>query len=84
MKRLATGIIYLYKTLVSPVLPPACRFHPTCSDYAREAIERHGPARGTFYAIKRLLRCHPYNPGGFDPVPARDAERGFFEEEPLR
>jgi len=62
-------IIRLYKKAVSPVLPPSCRFYPTCSDYAYEAIARYGSIRGVILSIKRLIRCHPYNPGGYDPVP---------------
>ncbi|MDO8426549.1 MAG: membrane protein insertion efficiency factor YidD [Deltaproteobacteria bacterium] len=63
-------IIKIYKSIISPVLPPSCRFYPSCSDYASEAIEAHGPLRGVVLAGKRLLRCHPYNPGGYDPVPS--------------
>lgn len=69
MKRLLIGLLRGYKKYVSPLLPPACRFEPTCSEYAMEAIELHGPARGTWMAIRRLLRCHPFSRGGFDPVP---------------
>jgi putative membrane protein insertion efficiency factor len=58
-----------YKVLVSPALPPACRFTPTCSQYALEAIERHGALRGSWLALRRLARCHPFHPGGFDGVP---------------
>jgi putative membrane protein insertion efficiency factor len=58
-----------YKRFVSPVMPPACRFHPTCSEYAAEAIETHGALKGTALAAGRLMRCHPWNAGGFDPVP---------------
>lgn len=58
-----------YKRFVSPLLPPACRFRPTCSEYAAEAIEIHGVIRGTLFAAGRLLRCHPWSAGGFDPVP---------------
>jgi putative membrane protein insertion efficiency factor len=57
-----------YKTLVSPLLPSACRFSPTCSEYMREAIEKHGAARGAWMGIRRLLRCHPFHSGGYDPV----------------
>ena len=63
--------IRLYQRSVSPLLGPRCRFHPSCSHYAIEAIERHGAARGTVLALKRIVRCHPLNVGGFDPVPER-------------
>jgi putative membrane protein insertion efficiency factor len=69
MKKLALLSIKLYQLSVSPVLGPACRFVPTCSEYAYQAISTHGVRRGSLLAIKRLLRCHPFNPGGFDPVP---------------
>lgn len=58
-----------YKKLISPWLPSACRFYPTCSDYMREAIEIHGPVRGVWMGLKRLGRCHPFHAGGVDPVP---------------
>lgn len=58
-----------YRAVVSPLLPPTCRFTPTCSAYAVTAIERHGLARGGWLAAKRISRCHPWNPGGHDPVP---------------
>jgi putative membrane protein insertion efficiency factor len=58
-----------YKVLISPALPPACRFTPTCSQYALEAIERYGALRGSWLALRRLARCHPFHPGGFDAVP---------------
>ncbi len=69
MRRLLTFVIKLYKLVVSPLLPPACRFLPTCSDYATEAIEKHGAAKGSYLALRRILRCHPLCEGGFDPVP---------------
>jgi putative membrane protein insertion efficiency factor len=62
------SILDAYRRYVSPFLPAACRFLPTCSEYAREAVERHGLCRGTWLAARRLLRCHPLARGGFDPV----------------
>ena len=67
--RAAGAVLKFYKAAVSPLLPRACRYEPTCSVYAREAIERHGFRRGAWLAIRRLARCHPFRPGGFDPVP---------------
>lgn len=61
--------IRAYQRFVSPLLPPACRYYPTCSEYAAEAILRHGIIKGTFLAIKRLSRCHPWGGSGYDPVP---------------
>ena len=65
----ALGAIRLYRTAVSPLLGPHCRFAPSCSQYAEEAIRRHGLARGLRFAVVRIARCHPLHPGGFDPVP---------------
>ena len=62
-------LLGLYKRVVSPLLPPACRFEPTCSVYAEEAVRRHGARRGTSLAVRRLLRCRPGCAGGYDPVP---------------
>ncbi len=62
-------LIRLYKKYVSPMLPPACKFEPTCSVYAVEAIERHGLLRGGWLSIRRVLRCNPFSRGGYDPVP---------------
>jgi len=67
--RVAVALLVFYKRVVSPWLPRACRYEPTCSVYAREAFERYGLRRGAVLAAKRLLRCHPFRPGGFDPVP---------------
>lgn len=69
MTRLLTACIRLYRYLVSPLLGPACRFHPSCSSYALEALRTHGALRGTLLAAWRLARCHPWHPGGLDPVP---------------
>ena len=63
--------IWGYRIFLSPLFPPACRFTPTCSQYALEAVEIHGALKGSWLALKRILRCHPFNPGGFDPVPPR-------------
>jgi putative membrane protein insertion efficiency factor len=67
--RLLTGAIVAYRRRISPALPARCRFYPSCSAYAQEALTRHGAIRGTGLAIWRLLRCHPFHPGGYDPVP---------------
>lgn len=71
-----TAAIALYRRFVSPVLPPACRFTPTCSAFAFEAIREHGAWRGTGLAIRRILRCHPWHLGGRDPVPPRERRVG--------
>ena len=68
MKYLVLDLLGVYKAVVSPFLPPACRFEPTCSEYAREAVERYGTVRGTWMGIKRILRCQPFCKGGHDPV----------------
>jgi len=66
--------IRAYQILVRPILPPACRFHPTCSDYAIEAVRRRGPVAGLLLAARRILRCHPWNAGGYDPLDGQAAE----------
>jgi len=68
-RAIVLSLLRFYRTVVSPLLPPACRFHPTCSDYAREAVERYGVARGSALTARRLVRCNPFCPGGHDPVP---------------
>jgi putative membrane protein insertion efficiency factor len=68
VKTVLISFLKVYKLAISPLLPPACRFTPTCSEYAVDAIFRYGAARGSLLAIRRLLRCHPFNPGGYDPV----------------
>lgn len=68
-KFIMMGLIRGYQLIVSPVLGPACRFYPSCSQYASLAIDRYGVVKGSYMAIRRLLRCHPFHPGGFDPVP---------------
>jgi len=68
-RRAVMGLISGYKVLISPLLPPSCRFTPTCSSYALTSVERYGVIRGGWLAAKRIGRCHPWNPGGYDPVP---------------
>ncbi len=68
MKTLALFLIRLYRLCLSPLLPPACRYTPSCSAYAEEAVAKHGPFRGGWMAISRVGRCHPFHAGGFDPV----------------
>ena len=79
MNRIAQYVLLMllrgYKWALSPLLPPACRFVPTCSEYAIEAVERHGALRGSALAVWRLLHCHPFAIGGFDPVPIRVGDR---------
>ncbi len=72
MKYLLMAPIWLYRKLISPIKPPTCRFYPTCSAYAYEAIATHGALRGGFYALKRICKCHPLHPGGVDYVPGRE------------
>jgi putative membrane protein insertion efficiency factor len=74
MARLSIGLIELYRNAISPLRPPTCRYLPTCSAYAVEAITVHGVLRGGWLALRRLLRCHPFHSGGHDPVPARVAQ----------
>lgn len=69
MKHLALALIRFYKKFISPLLPPACRFQPTCSQYSYQAIEKYGLLKGGWLAVKRIGRCHPFHPGGYDPVP---------------
>lgn len=69
--RVFVAMIRTYRRFVSPLFGPSCRFHPTCSAYAIEAISIHGAARGTWLGLRRIARCHPWNPGGIDPVPER-------------
>ncbi len=72
IKKLALASLRFYKRFISPRLPSACRFQPTCSVYMYEAIEIHGVVRGTWMGLKRISRCHPLHPGGYDPVPPKE------------
>ena len=69
MRAVLLLLIRGYQLLISPLLGPRCRFHPSCSQYALEAVNLHGPLRGTWLALRRLSRCHPFHAGGYDPVP---------------
>jgi uncharacterized protein len=69
MRRLVMGLIGLYQHAVSPLLGPACRYEPSCSEYTRQAIEKYGVTRGGWMGIRRISRCHPFHQGGYDPVP---------------
>lgn len=69
MKAILLGILRLYQLILSPWIGNQCRFYPTCSEYARQAIEAHGSLRGSALAVRRLSKCHPWHPGGFDSVP---------------
>ncbi len=72
MKTLLIWLIKGYRALISPLFPPVCRFQPTCSSYALEAVNRFGAFRGSWLAVRRILRCHPFHPGGYDPVPQKE------------
>jgi putative membrane protein insertion efficiency factor len=76
VKYLLMAVLKLYQWLVSPLFGPTCRFYPSCSRYAYEAISVHGAVKGCYLAARRLLRCHPWNPGGLDPVPPRRKSSG--------
>jgi uncharacterized protein len=68
MKAVALGMIRIYQNTLSKMLPPSCRFYPSCSQYGFEAIQKYGFAKGGWLAVRRIARCHPFNPGGYDPV----------------
>jgi putative membrane protein insertion efficiency factor len=71
MKKALKGLVRFYRTFISPLKPPTCRFYPTCSQYAMDAIELHGAAKGSWLAAKRICKCHPFHPGGIDHVPPK-------------
>ena len=75
MKTLLIGIIRIYQKIISPLTPPSCRFYPTCSHYGVEAIQKHGALKGAWLAIRRILKCHPFHEGGFDPVPEKTTNK---------
>lgn len=72
LKKLLTALICFYRRYISPLKKPSCRFYPTCSQYALDAVSAYGARKGGYMALRRILRCHPFNPGGYDPVRGRD------------
>ncbi len=74
MRQILTAVLKTYRYLVSPWLGYHCRFHPSCSEYAIQAIDRHGAVKGSYLTLRRLLRCHPFHPGGCDPVPDKPSD----------
>ncbi|MBD3880612.1 membrane protein insertion efficiency factor YidD [Phormidium tenue FACHB-886] len=82
MKTLLIGLVKGYRLFISPLFPPTCRFQPTCSQYAIEAISRFGAAQGTWLAVCRIARCHPFHPGGYDPVPSKACCAPQADQEP--
>lgn len=79
MKRLFIALIGFYKKYISPRTTPCCRFSPSCSSYGIEAIERYGAFKGGFMTVWRILRCNPFNPGGYDPVPEKKREYKYIK-----
>jgi uncharacterized protein len=77
MKHIFITIIKFYQKFISPLTPPTCRFYPTCSHYGLEAYRRFGVIKGSFLTIKRLVKCHPFHPGGIDPVPEKKENNGL-------
>lgn len=75
IKRVIVVLIISYRRYISPLFPPSCRFQPTCSQYALDAIQRFGIYRGGWLSVKRICRCHPFHPGGYDPVPISLSDR---------
>ncbi|MGG3466445.1 membrane protein insertion efficiency factor YidD [Neobacillus pocheonensis] len=74
LKKAFIGLIRFYQIAISPLKPPTCRFYPTCSHYGLEAVQRFGAIKGGYLAIKRILKCHPFHPGGLDPVPEKKTD----------
>lgn len=72
LKKVLLSIIRFYQIVISPLKPPTCRFYPTCSHYGLEAVQRFGPFKGGYLTLRRIVKCHPLHPGGFDPVPEKD------------
>lgn len=72
LKKFLIAVIRFYQVVISPVKPPSCRFYPTCSHYGIEAVQRFGAIKGGWLTVKRILKCHPFHPGGVDPVPEKE------------
>ena len=68
MKVFLINLVKLYRKFISPIKPATCRFYPTCSEYSLQSLEKYGAIKGSYISIKRILRCHPFNPGGYDPL----------------
>ena len=83
MSKIVIALVRFYQYFVSPLFGPSCRFHPSCSHYAIEALQKFGLIKGSFLTLRRVLRCHPGNPGGYDPVPfvCTDADQGACNQE---
>ncbi|MBT8336186.1 MAG: membrane protein insertion efficiency factor YidD [Gemmatimonadetes bacterium] len=82
VRRVLIGFVRLYQVGISPLTPPSCRYTPSCSAYAVEALERHGALRGSWMAMRRILRCHPWGGSGYDPVPLRPGSPGGTDDTP--
>ena len=81
MKKIFIGLIRVYQRFISPLFPPSCRYYPTCSNYSVQAIQKHGAIKGSIMGISRILRCHPFVKGGYDPVPEQFSIRRNKEDD---
>ena len=81
MKKILILLIRFYQKFISPMFPAKCRFYPTCSEYTLEAVKEHGAIKGTYLGIKRILKCHPFHEGGYDPVPKKENKNSEGKKE---